>query len=72
MTNLFKKAVEKVESLPQDQQDAIATMILEELADEERWTETFAQTPDVLERLAREAEEDARAGRTLPLDPDTM
>lgn len=72
MTNLFRKAVEKVESLPKDQQDAIAAMILEELADEERWNETFARTPQVLERLAREAEQDANAGRTLPLDPDNM
>ncbi|MDX1430383.1 MAG: hypothetical protein R3282_08850 [Rhodothermales bacterium] len=72
MTDLFRKAVEKVESLPKDQQDAIAAMILEELADEERWNKTFERTPDVLERLAREAEKEAKAGRALPLDPDNM
>lgn len=78
MTNLFKKAVEKVERLPNSQQDGIAAIILDVLADEERWTRTFAETPDVLDRLAREAEQDEQdeqdehARRTMPLDPDNM
>ena len=36
MTKLLQKAVSAVSNLPEKEQDAIAAMILEELADEER------------------------------------
>ena len=34
MTELLKQAIEKIERLSEDQQNAIATIILEELEDE--------------------------------------
>jgi hypothetical protein len=37
MTSLLEKALEKVGSLPRDEQDAIASEILASLADEEAW-----------------------------------
>ena len=68
MTNLLEKALEKVGALPQDEQDAIASQILDSLADEEAWKKRFAEKRDVIRRLAQQAlEEDAR-GETRPLD----
>jgi len=68
MSNLLQKALEKVSTLPEDEQDAIASQILASLADEEAWKTRFAEKRDVIRRMAREAlEEDAR-GETLPLD----
>jgi hypothetical protein len=65
---LLEKALEKVGSLPEDQRDAIASQILDTLADEEAWTIRFAEEREVVRRLARQAlEEDAR-GETLELD----
>jgi hypothetical protein len=43
-----------------------------ELADERRWADGFARTPDVLAALAAEARAERRAGRTKLLDPDTL
>ena len=45
--------------------------MLDEL-DEARWAASFAKSPDVLERLAAEAEQEDRAGLTEALDPDSL
>jgi acyl-CoA reductase-like NAD-dependent aldehyde dehydrogenase len=68
MSTLLEQALEKVGSLPRDEQDAIASQILAALADEDSWKKRFAEKRAVIRRLAREAlEEDAR-GETLALD----
>lgn len=67
MTLLLEKALEKVGKLPQEQQDAIATQILETLTDEEAWARRFADR-DKLERLASEALREHERGDTRPLD----
>jgi hypothetical protein len=68
MTTLLEKALEKVGALPQDEQDAIASQILESLAEEEGWKQRFAAKREQLRELAAEAlREDAR-GETRPLD----
>ena len=72
MTDMLEKAVSQAEQLPEDQQDAIASLILEEIEDEARWDAAFARSPDVLERLAAEAEEEDRQGLTEELDPDAL
>lgn len=72
MTDLLKKAVEKVEELPDDQHDAIASLILDELEDEDRWHASLAQSHELLERLANEAEQEHKTGITEPLDPENL
>lgn len=68
MSTLLKQALEKVDALPPDEQDAIASQILASLADEDAWKKRFAEKRDVIRRLAREAlDEDAR-GETIGLD----
>jgi hypothetical protein len=68
MSTLLNKALEKVVALPPDEQDAIASEILESLADEERWKTRFAEKRDVIRRMAREAVEEDAKGDTLPLN----
>jgi len=72
MTEMFAKAVEQVNRLADEQQDAIAALILEEIEDEARWDALFARSQDVLEQLAAEAEEEDRQGLTKELDPDSL
>ena len=72
MTELLKKAFERAEALPCDEQDAVARWLLEELASEKRWSEAFAASQGRLAELANEALEEHRAGRTEPLDPDRL
>lgn len=72
MTERFKQAVSRASKLPSEQQDAIAALILEEIEDEARWDETFAKSPDLLERLAAEADAEEKRGATEELDPDSL
>ncbi len=55
MTALLDQAIAAVQQLEPKQQDAIAALILEELADEQRWDQSFAQSQDALSRLAEQA-----------------
>jgi hypothetical protein len=59
----MQQAVDEVKKLSEPQQDAIAAMILDELADEQRWQEDFARSADQLVRLAAKVRDDIRAGR---------
>jgi hypothetical protein len=68
MTGLLEEALRRVESLPREEQDAIASQIMESLDDEEAWTRSFREKPAVLRSLAREALEEHRRGDTRPLD----
>jgi hypothetical protein len=72
MTKLLEKAFDEAAKLPDGDQDALAQAVLAELASERRWDELFAGSTDVLSELAEEALAEHRAGRTKPLDPDTL
>jgi hypothetical protein len=68
MTVLLERALRRVESLSREEQDAIASQILETLDDEEAWGRSFRDRPALLRALAREALEEHRRGETRPLD----
>lgn len=72
MNKLLERAIAEITKLPQEEQDAIAAWILEELEDERRWDEAFARSGPQLATLARVAREERRRGETLPLDPDDL
>ncbi len=72
MTELLEQAIEKVKALPECEQDSLAALILEELEDEARWQSKFANSQDLLARLAAEAMAEDRAGKTRPLDVDAL
>jgi hypothetical protein len=67
MTDLLEKALTEVKKLPPEEQDALAAILMQELAAEQRWTESFAKSQDALEKLAQEALAEYRAGLTKPL-----
>ena len=67
MTKLLERAMEQVSKLPADDQDAVAAIVLEELASEQRWSESFAKSQDALAKLAEQALAEYDAGRTKPL-----
>jgi hypothetical protein len=66
MTELLQTAFRAAQSLPDDEQDALAAIILNEIDDEHRWAAAFRRSPEVLAELAAEALAEHRAGRTLP------
>jgi hypothetical protein len=67
MTQLLEKALTEVSKLPASEQDAVAAIVLEELASEQRWSESFAKSQDLLAKLAEKALADHAANRTKPL-----
>ena len=67
MTVLFQEAVQKAMTLPEEQQNALGAILLEEMESERRWQESFARSSDVLDKLAEEALEEDRQGRTTDL-----
>jgi hypothetical protein len=72
MTQLLEKAIAEISKLPTAEQDAIATMILDELADEQQWDMAFARSQDKLARLAEKVREDIKAGRVRKIGFDEL
>jgi hypothetical protein len=68
MTVTLQEAFDKAAALPPDQQESLAAIILEELADEERWQQSFARSQGALSKLAAEALAEDAAGLTRDLD----
>ena len=72
MTKLLERAFEEASRLPEMDQNALAKWLLDELHSEREWARAFAESEDVLERLADEALEDKRKGKTTPLNLDRL
>jgi hypothetical protein len=65
---MLENALRKVATLPPEEQDAIASQILETLEDEAAWKQKLASTQGKLRRLAREAQHEHERGETRPID----
>ena len=72
MTKLLEKAFEEASRLSEMDQDALAKWVLDELRSERAWERTFAESEDVLEKLADEAIAEKRKGKAIPLDLDRL
>ncbi len=68
MTGLLEKALRRVESLSTEEQDAIASQILQSLDDEESWAQHFHENQDTFRALAKDALEEHRRGETRPIE----
>jgi len=55
MTALLEKAMKQINALPPEEQDAVVTLILEELESEKRWDQLFAGSQPQLAKLAEQA-----------------
>ena len=72
MTEALRRAFEAASRLPDREQDELAAAILQELAADSRWDALLGESPSALERLADEALQEHRQGRTEVLDPDAL
>ncbi len=68
MTTVLESALAEVAKLPPEEQDALATLLLDEMRSEQRWSTTFAGSQDALKNLAAQALAEHRAGKTRSLD----
>ena len=72
MTQLLEKAFKEASKLPVVDQNALAKWVLEELEAEKKWELMFAESEDVLDKLADEALAEHKKGKTKPLDIDCL
>jgi hypothetical protein len=72
MTTLLSKAFEQAIQLPDVEQNALAKWLLGELEADREWSKAFAESEDVLGKLADEAIQAKRQGKTTPLDLDRL
>ena len=68
MTELLEKAFAEASKLPPEEQDFLARMLLDDLASEELWEQSFSRSQDELSRLAGEALAEYERGETKPLE----
>ena len=52
MTELLEQAIAKVKNLPKNEQDTITAIVLEELEDETKWEQAFANSHDAIDAIA--------------------
>jgi hypothetical protein len=69
MNALLERALAEVARLPEAEQEAIAALILDEIADERGWDERFAATQDQLGDLVRSARAEVARGDLISGDP---
>lgn len=72
MTRLLEKAFNQVAKLPGVEQNIFAKWLLEELNSEREWEKAFAESEDVLEKLAKKAIKEHKEGKTSPLNPEEL
>jgi len=68
VTALLEDALRRVAALSREEQDAIASQILESLEDEAAWKQRLEDTQPGLRSLADQAKREDQEGKTQPLD----
>ena len=69
MTALLQQVIDRVETLPESEQDFAAGVLVEALESERKWDELFAKTTDSQwQAMMSEVEADIKAGRVHPVE----
>ena len=68
ITEALANAIAEAAKLPVEDQNFLACRIMEEIAEEKRWTDSFAGSQDMLKRMADEALAEMDRGETRPLE----
>ena len=68
MTKLLEKAFEEASKMSELEQNALARWLIDEIISEKKWEKAFAESEDLLEKLADEALAEHAEGKTKPLD----
>jgi len=68
MITATEAALAEVVKLPVEEQEVLASLLLDEIKSEQRWAASFASTQDLIKLLADEARAEFHAGKVKPLD----
>jgi hypothetical protein len=72
MTRLMEKAIERLRAVPETQQDQVAQFLLNELAEDDRWSRSTAQNEGKVKALVNSILADDDRKVCEPLDPDRL
>jgi hypothetical protein len=72
MTSLLQKAFDKASQLPADTQDELAKQLLEDLESEQKWATAFDSSKGKLDKLAKEALQEYKSGKTKQMGFDEL
>lgn len=72
MTQLLEKAFTEASKLPDVEQNSIAKWIIKELESERKWDNAFADSEELLGKLADEALAEHAQGKTKLLNPENL
>jgi len=72
MTTLLEQAIDELRKCSPAEQDTIAALILEEIADDRRWEESFENSQPALRQLAEKVRAKIRAGKTRELRTEDL
>jgi hypothetical protein len=72
MTSLLVQAFAEASKLPSADQDLLASRLLMEIAAEDAFDQTMAQSSDKLAILAKQALAEFQAGKTEELHPENL
>ena len=68
ITVVFAEAIAEAAKLAVEDQNYLAWRIMEEIAEEKKWTDSFARSLDVLDKMAADALREDAEGKTRPLE----
>jgi hypothetical protein len=72
MTKALANAIERLQQAPEDRQDALAALLLYELDEDERWSQSTAANVTKLRGLVQEVLAADCRGECEPLDVDQL
>ena len=72
MTKSLEKAIERLQQMPADRQDALAALLVHEMDEDNRWSQSTAANEEKLRGLIGDIRAADRRGECEPLDPETL
>ncbi|MFA4903710.1 MAG: hypothetical protein WC600_13325 [Desulfobaccales bacterium] len=72
MNTRLEEAFAQASQLPPEEQEALAALLLDEIASEKLWDRAFAQSQDQISQLSDEALTEFMEGRTVSLDEEPL
>ena len=72
MTTRLEQTFTEASKLSPKEQDALADWVIAELRSEKKWDRLFANSQEVLSKLASEALTEYHSGQTQELNPDQL
>ncbi|MFM9047326.1 MAG: hypothetical protein ACKOOH_06655 [Cyanobium sp.] len=68
MFQALSAAVASAAKLPEEEQNVLAAILLEEMESENCWSALFSESQNLLEQMANEAIHDFQSGQVHPFD----